>query len=553
MKENNMQLSRYPEIWGGIECTIARIGGHYYDQLEAGGHYLRDGDISRLAELNIKAIRYPLLWEKHQPVRDKPIDWAWPDRQLKHIVAEGITPIVGLLHHGSGPNFTDLSQPGFADDLAAYAGLVAERFPWLEYYTPVNEPLTTARFSGLYGLWYPHGKDELACMTMLLNQVKGIGCAMKAIRRVNPAARLVQTEDLSFIHSSPLLAYQADFENCRRWLSFDLLCGKVDRDHRMWSYLMAIGIKDEDLAFFTSNPCPPDILGVNYYVSSERYLDEETDNYPIAEHGGNGRHRYADVAAVRMVAPKGLLTLIEQVWQRYRLPIAITETHINCTREQQLRWLNESWDAACEARLRNIDVRALTPWALIGAYDWDSLLTATNGHYESGAYRIRHGVLELTAVGVLIQSLAKTGSYHHPLLESPGWWLSHRPCGKKTGSPIRPLLILAKAENSTRWAGICHQRGIVCRILPSSSANPNLERWQAILKHYRPWAVIFAADTADPGLLTLSACSRLGVPTLLWKEYDGQNEPAVQHALDLLIDEAIVREQPIAADQLQTI
>ena len=39
---------------------------------------------------------------------------------------------------------------------------VAERYPWVRRYTPVNEPLTTARFSALYGLWYPHVRDDAA-------------------------------------------------------------------------------------------------------------------------------------------------------------------------------------------------------------------------------------------------------------------------------------------------------------------------------------------------------------------------------------------------------
>ena len=78
-----------------------------------------------------------------------------------------------------------------------------KNFPWLNYYTPVNEPLTTARFSGLYGIWYPHGTDELSFITMLLNQMKGIVLAMRAIREINPDAQLIQTEDLAKTHSSP--------------------------------------------------------------------------------------------------------------------------------------------------------------------------------------------------------------------------------------------------------------------------------------------------------------------------------------------------------------
>jgi aspartyl/glutamyl-tRNA(Asn/Gln) amidotransferase C subunit len=49
---------------------------------------------------------------------------------------------------------------------------LAERFPWLEWYTPVNEPLTTARFSGLYGVWYPHARDDRSFARMLIKLLR---------------------------------------------------------------------------------------------------------------------------------------------------------------------------------------------------------------------------------------------------------------------------------------------------------------------------------------------------------------------------------------------
>src|SRR5215207_5663555 len=55
--------------------------------------------------------------------------------------------------------------------------------------------------------------------------------AMRAIRTVRPDAKLVQTEDLGKTFSTPLLSYQAELENERRWLSLDLLCGRVDPHH----------------------------------------------------------------------------------------------------------------------------------------------------------------------------------------------------------------------------------------------------------------------------------------------------------------------------------
>ncbi len=153
--------------------------------------------------------------------------------------------------------YVNLMDDSFASGLAAYAAAVAERFPWIEYYTPVNEPLTTARFCGLYGLWYPHDSNDKSFLRILVNECKATILAMQAIRKINPQAKLVHTEDLGRIHSTPLLKYQADFENERRWLGLDLLCGKVNPTHPLWNYLSANGITAEDLQFFTENAMPP--------------------------------------------------------------------------------------------------------------------------------------------------------------------------------------------------------------------------------------------------------------------------------------------------------
>ena len=136
-----------PEIWGGIECTINRVKHEFFDQLEYAGHYEREEDIEHIAELGIRKMRYPILWEKHQPDKDSDIDWTWTDKRLHLLRDKNIDIIAGLVHHGSGPSFTDLEDPQFPYLLADYAKKVAERFPWINYYTPVNEPVTTARFS----------------------------------------------------------------------------------------------------------------------------------------------------------------------------------------------------------------------------------------------------------------------------------------------------------------------------------------------------------------------------------------------------------------------
>src|SRR4030088_728525 len=218
----SMHLSSAPdptriEIWGGLECTVARIGDSFRNQIAETGHIERLSDLDAIAALGIRTLRYPILWETISPDDPDRSDWRWHDERLGRLRDLGVAPVAGLIHHGSGPHYTNLLDPALPELLARHAERVACRYPWISMFTPVNEPLTTARFSGLYGHWYPHGKDMRTFLRTLINQCRAVVLCMRAIRRVTPDARLVQTEDLGKTFSTPLLQYQADHENERRW------------------------------------------------------------------------------------------------------------------------------------------------------------------------------------------------------------------------------------------------------------------------------------------------------------------------------------------------
>jgi dTDP-4-dehydrorhamnose reductase len=263
-----------PEIWGGLECSFNRVKNLYMDQLLYCGHYWRTvEDIDRIAALGIKAMRYPIIWERLLPSPQHTVDWSSAETALEALRKNKINPIAGLVHHGSGPDYAGILDAEFPSGLSKFAKEVAMKFPWIECYTPVNEPLTTARFCGLYGLWFPHRRSDRAFVLALLNELKAIVLSMREIRKINPAARLLQTEDLAKIYSTPHLSYQARFENYRRWLTFDFLCGKMNPEHPLWDYFLQSGATESALYFFTENPCPPDVLGLDYYATSERSLD----------------------------------------------------------------------------------------------------------------------------------------------------------------------------------------------------------------------------------------------------------------------------------------
>ncbi len=510
-------------IWGGIEPSVVRVGDRYVDQVRRTGHHDRIADLDLLAGLGIEAVRYPVLWERVAPDGLASADWSWTDERLHRLERSGIEPIVTLLHHGSGPRYTDLLDPEFPAKFAQYARAVARRYPWVRRFTPINEPLTTARFSALYGHWYPHARDACAFVTALLNQVQGIARAMEAIREEIPHAQLVQTEDLGKVYATPELAYQAEFENARRWMSTDLLCGTFEMNAPARQWLRQLG-RDLCAGDLRQYRCEPEILGFNYYVTGERFLDHRVERYPSCTPGGNGRDRYVDVEAVRVCREEidGVFGLLGEAWQRYRRPLAITEAHIACTRDEQIRWLDEIYGDVLRLRAAGADVRALTVWALFGARDWNSLLTVCGDCYESGCFdAVDHSPRE-TLVAAWTRARASGLPFDHPVLESPGWWRTpQRLCYgaasrgvpqllRRTPSAKRSVAIVGSSALAVHCAAACRLRSLRAIRMRADGAPTALARR---LKTERAWLAI----DADGGSRTLvaRAARTAGVPLVV--------------------------------------
>jgi len=490
------------ELWAGPECTVNRVGDVFRDQLEETGFAARADDIDRLASLGVASVRMPLLWERTAVLGDAA--WRWSDERIARLRDLRVGCIAGLIHHGSGPPPVDLLHPDFAEGLARHAREVAERYPHLSDYTPVNEPVTTARFSGLYGVWHPHRSSDAAFVRMLLNQLEGVRRAMKAVRDVNPAANLVQTDDLGFTHAVSRLQYQAIFENHRRWIGHDLLSGRVDKRHPLWRYLRRHGASEQELMGWVEDPCPPDVIGINYYVTSQRFLDDRLEHYPSCMHGGNRRHRYVDVETVRVHGEllDGLQARLQETWRRYGRPMAVTESHLGCTREEQMRWFFQCWQAAQNARDAGANVRAVTAWAVFGTVDWNTLVTQQQSHYEVGLWDVRGPSPRATALALLAQQLARGQAPDHPVLEGAGWWqrsLRHLyPAhGIERSLPAagRPLLITGGRGTLARaFAHLCHMRGLPYRLLGRQELDIADDRSvQSALDRWQPWAVLNAA------------------------------------------------------------
>ncbi|MEY2466071.1 MAG: hypothetical protein QOD03_592, partial [Verrucomicrobiota bacterium] len=172
----------------GIECSNPSIVGENgqrirRDLLDECGHYQRwREDLQLVKDMNIPFLRYGLPNHRIHlgPGR---YDWSFADEALAEIKRLGITPILDLLHFGVPDWMGDFQNPEMPIHFAHFAGAVAERYPWVRAYTPVNEIYVAARNSGLDGIWNERLRTEHGFVTALKHLVAANILASAAIVR----------------------------------------------------------------------------------------------------------------------------------------------------------------------------------------------------------------------------------------------------------------------------------------------------------------------------------------------------------------------------------
>jgi beta-glucosidase len=367
----------------GIENSIPKIkhGTVRIDQMEASGHYrLWRRDFECVSELGLSFLRYgpPLHTTLLGPGR---YDWEFADITFAELRRREIVPIVDLCHFGVPDWIGDFQNPDFPEQVAAYAKAFAQRFPWVQFYTPVNEMFICAQFSGKFGWWNEQGTTDYTFVTALKHLVKANVLAMQTILQVRPDAIFIQSESSEYFHAeNPQAIKLAELENARRFLSLDLNYGhRVDSD--MYEYLIDNGLTKDEYHFFLENNMRHHcILGNDYYWTNEHRVS------------ASGHHRASGEIF-------GYSEITRQYYDRYRLPVMHTETNFveGANGDEAVNWLWKEWANVLRVRNDGVPTVGFTWYSLTDQVDWDTALCETNGNvHPVGLYDLNR---QIRAVG----------------------------------------------------------------------------------------------------------------------------------------------------------
>lgn len=321
-------------------------------------HWREDIALARTASL--RALRWGVPWYKVEPEKGK-FNWEWVDEVIPYMVEEvGITPIIDLMHYGC-PFWLEreFANPDYPSRVRDYAAAFAERYSkFIKWYTPLNEPIVNSLMCGKRGLWPPYLRGDGGYIRIMLQLARGILKTVEAIKKIDPGAIMVHVEatGLSRAARQDLEALAVE-EQRRGFLCYDLITGRVTQDHPLFSWLVRNGEPPDDLARIAERPLSLDVMGMNFYPqwsTQQLYLDKK------------GRLAYRPIEENSI----GFEKLIDDYYQRYKVPIIITETSAHGTDAVRSRWLESSVAAVKHLRSRAVPVLGYTWFPLFTMIDW---------------------------------------------------------------------------------------------------------------------------------------------------------------------------------------
>ena len=333
---------------------------HRVDEMAKCNHYKYWAeDFQLVKDTGINYLRYgPPYFTTHLGPGN--YDWEFADKTFARLHELQITPIVDLCHFGVPDWIGSFQNPDWPKLFADYAGAFAERFPWIHFYTPVNEIYIAATFSAFYGWWNERMTSDRSFVAALKHLCQANLMAMCSILKVSPHATFIQSESSEVFHPlDPQCETRADFLNEKRFLSLDLTYG-YPINVMMYEYLLDNGMTREEYHWFGQHELRSRcIMGNDYYMTNEHLVHPDGNTTAAGE-------------------VFGYYVITHQYYRRYRLPVMHTETNFQNS-ELAPDWLRKQWTNLHQLKSDGVPIVGFTWYSLTDQVDWDSALRDNAG------------------------------------------------------------------------------------------------------------------------------------------------------------------------------
>lgn len=271
----------------------------------------------------------------------------------------GIQIIWDLWHYG-WPDDLDLFSPEFVTRFGAFAGETAKKLLEAGDVTPVFSPVNEISFfswaAGDGGVMAPYAEGQ--GMEIKRQLVRAAIAAIKAIRRVNPAARFLQVDPMINViarREHPEDAPAAELQRQSQFEVWDMLCGRVEPE---------LGGK----------PAFLDLIGVNYYIHNQ-WCIPGGDHAMIVPSDPRYRH---------------VRDMLAEIYERYERPIVIAETGIED--ETRPAWLRYMANEAAAALAAGVPLEGICLYPILNHPGWEDDRHCYNGLFD---YANREGVRDV--------------------------------------------------------------------------------------------------------------------------------------------------------------
>jgi hypothetical protein len=333
-------------LLAGFECSDHKLeDGRRLDLLRSTGHdRLARQDYARMRELGMTACREGVSWVRSER-RAGQYDFDSARRRLRAASEQGVEVLWDLLHFG-WPDDVDVFAPSFPRRFGSFASAFAQWFKSESDARLIVAPINEMSFLAWAG-------GDVRCMNPF-EQARGVELkvqlvlatieAIDAIRAVLPSARFLSPEPIIHIAKDPAHPKtwaRVESDDLLQFQAWDMLSGRV------WPRL-------------GGHPRYLDILGVNYYPDNQFMLDGATLR--------RGDPDYQEFS-----------TLLLRVWQRYRVPLIVSET--GSEGELRAPWFRYMVDECCLALRAGCQLHGLTLYPITNHPGW-----VDDRHCENGLW-----------------------------------------------------------------------------------------------------------------------------------------------------------------------